>query len=342
MQQSLCFLRIKIFGMNMEDNKKVKKIAEGFRNALGFPQVLSKSGSELLFENDVFTALFRERFGIASDNKEAFNAAFRAVTEGEGNESAKINSVISSALLPLLVFYKLYIPQAGRYICLTINGETVKFTKSFFEVRNKVVGLPSCVDVALVSEDGETILFLESKLTEMFESSTNEKEYGKSYKSLYCGTAIEKALGNGGISVDKEATNLILRSEKPQYLEGIKQTISHLIGLVKGPQNADDQTDYIKVYERAKRLVYSPIIYSTSNLFIEQPDESSRYAALYEKVIGENGAVVLEAIENWIKAKNQNKSDKKIEIHPAVLTYQSFVNENPTWLDEKVKTFYGL
>lgn len=323
----------------MGQKKKVQKIAEEFRSALGFPPVLSTSGSELLFKNDVFTALFRERFGITADNEEAFNAAFIAVTEGEGNEIAKINSVISSALLPLLVFYKLYIPKDGLYVSLTINGETIKFTKSFFEVRNKVIGRPSCVDVALVSEDGKTLLFLESKLTEMFEDSSDKKEYGKSYKPLYCGITIENALENGGIVVDKEATNLILQSKKPQYLEGIKQTISHLIGLVKGPQNADDQKDYIKAFERARRFIYSPIRYDTSNLLIDQPDESSAFVTLYEKVIGENGDVILETIENWVKV---NKSAKKIEINPTVLTYQSFIKDNPSWLDEKVKIFYCL
>lgn len=99
------------------------------------------------------------------------------------------------------------------------------------------------------------MLFLESKLTEMFESSTLEKEYGKSYKPLYRGTAIEEALNMGGIKVDADATNLILRSEKrTQYLEGIKQTISHLIGLVRGPQRTNDQEAYIKAFERAKDL----------------------------------------------------------------------------------------
>lgn len=123
-----------------------------------FPKVLSKSGAELLFDNDLFTALFRERFGVSSENKEAFNAAFQAVTEGVGQEITKINSVVSSALLPLLVLYKLYIPKEGISIILKVGGETKKFTRAFFEVRNKVIGLPSCVDVALVSSDGNTML----------------------------------------------------------------------------------------------------------------------------------------------------------------------------------------
>ncbi len=225
----------------MEKNK-VKIIAETFRTSLGFTKVLSKSGSELLFKSDAFTGLFRERFGIAAENEETFNAAFRAVTEGEGNEITKINSVCSSALLALLVFYKLCCPREGQHIGITLEGKTIIFSKAYFEVKNNVIGRPSCVDVALVSEDENTLLFLESKLKEMFESSKLKEKYGKSYEPLYRGTAIEEALNMGGIKVDSDAKNLILRSEKEtQYLEGIKQTISHLIGLVRGPQTTDDQ-----------------------------------------------------------------------------------------------------
>ena len=161
----------------MSNNDKIKSIATSFRVSLGFPQVLSKTGSELLFDSDLFTALFRERFGITSEYKDAFNAAFRDVTERKGNEITQINSVISSALLPLMVFYKLYSSQKGKAITLKLEGETIRFDRVFFEVRNHVItpNRPSCVDVALVSEDEDTILFLESKLTEMFEDTTDHK-----------------------------------------------------------------------------------------------------------------------------------------------------------------------
>ncbi len=329
----------------MQKSKKVKKIAETFRNALGFEPVRSKSGSELLFGSDSFAALFIERFGITAENKEAFNAAFRDVTEGGGNEITKINSVNSSALLQLLVFYKLYSRKVGQHLSMTIKGETIYFDKAFFEVRNNVIGRPSCVDVALVSNDGGTILFLESKLTEMFEGSTLENEYGKSYKSLYWRTAIEEALKDGGIKVDADATNLILSSEDNlQYLEGIKQTISHLIGLVRGPQGTDDQREYQEAYENAKRLIYSPILYDTRTILNEDYDESSKFAVLYNTVIGKNCTHILETIKIWVMRKGYKceGSNKKIEICPSVLTYQNIMKENPSWLDEKVKTYYGL
>ncbi|MDE6702055.1 MAG: hypothetical protein K2K00_00070 [Muribaculaceae bacterium] len=328
----------------MSNNDKIKSIATSFRVSLGFPQVLSKTGSELLFDSDLFTALFRERFGITSEYKDAFNAAFRDVTEGEGNEITKINSVISSALLPLLVFYKLYRPQKGESITLKIERETIKFNRAFFEVQNHVItpNRPSCVDVALVSEDEDTILFLESKLTEMFEDTTDHKEYGSSYKPLYEKPGIIRALKENGITIKGGSSSLVLLSE-PQYLEGIKQTISHLIGLVRGPVEAKDQIDYISAYRKAKRFIYVPIRYDTSEVLKDQPDESSRFAALYSNVIGSHRNEIIKDIQEWVKNKwPKTNCDKMINIQSSMLTYQELIQDNPNWLDSKVKIYYGL
>ncbi len=325
--------------MTSTKKNKIKKIAEQFRDSLKFPKVSSKSGAELLFDSDLFTALFRERFGVSSEYAEAFNAAFKAVTEGVGKEITKINSVVSSALLPLLVFYKLYTPKDGQSITLEVGGKTMNFTRAFFEVRNKVIGHPSCVDVALVSGDRKTILFLESKLTEMFEDTRTENEYGSSYKDLYKQSGIMDALNSRGITIDKEATNLILRSELPQYLEGIKQSISHLIGLVKGPQDNQDQSEYIKAYnDDAKVLIYATIFYDSTHILHNQAIEYENYHSLYSDVIGAHGDAILVDIKKWAGKSN----GKTIVIEHNPLTYQKLAQENPDWLDDKVKTFYGL
>lgn len=327
----------------MSNNAKINSIAASFRASLKFPQVLSKTGSELLFDSDLFTALFRERFGITSEYKDAFNAAFRDVTEGEGNEITKINSVISSALLPLLVFYKLYHPKKGKVLTLKIEGEKIRFDRAFFEVRNQVINRPSSIDVALVSENEKTILFLESKLTEMFEGTIDHKEYGSSYKPLYEKSGIKKALEENEIIIGDNVSNLSLSSTEPQYLEGIKQTISHLIGLVRGPVNAKDQEEYASAYKKAKRFIYSPIRYDTSGVLKEQSDESSRFAALYSKVVGSNRSEILKDIQEWTKKKwPRTNCDKMIDIRSTMLTYQELIKENPNWLDPKVKLFYGL
>lgn len=320
-------------------NKKVQQIATSFRDALGFPQVTSKSGAELLFDNDLFSALFRERFGIASENKESFNAAFRDVTEGVGGEITKINSVTSSALLPLLFFYKLYHPQEGKSIFLTLDNKKYEFTRAFYEVRNNVVRIPSCVDIALVSHDENIILFLESKLTEFYEDTKEQKEYGSSYKPLYEKNGIKSTLKNSGITIDEDAQNLILLSNnKPVYIEGIKQTISHLIGLVKGPQEAKDQEDYISAYNRAKHLIYSPILYDTTNILGGDSNEYTSFFSLYSNVIGLHGDNIIKDIQEWTKIN----CGKSIEVRQSVLTYQELVKENPNWLDDKVKLFYRL
>lgn len=43
-------------------------------------------------------------------------------------------------------------------------------------------------------------------------------------------------------------------------------------------------------------------------------------------------------LKNWAKKSN----GKKIVIEQSPLTYQKLTQENPDWLDERVKTFYGL
>lgn len=313
-------------------------LVEHFRNSLKFPKVSSKSGADLLFDSDLCTALFRERFGVSSENKEAFNAAFHAVTEGAGNEISKINSVVSSALITLLVFYKLYRPKEGQSLTLEVGGETMSFTRVFFEVRNNVIGHPSCVDVALVSRDGTTILFLESKLKEMFEDTARVKRYGSSYWDLYKQAGIKNAIKCGGITIDKDANSLVLKSEYPQYLEGVKQSISHLIGLVKGPHDTQEQSEYIKVYNEAENLIYTTILYDPTRILGKQSEEYANYYSLYSKVIGDHGNAILGDIQNWAR----KSSGKKIIIEQTPLTYQHLAKENPGWLDIKVKTYYGL
>lgn len=172
----------------------------------------------------------------------------------------------------------------------------------------------------------------------MFEDATTKKKYGSSYKDLYMQSGIRSALNNRRIAIVEEATNLILKSEQPQYLEGIKQSICHLIGLVKGPQDTQDQSEYINAYNHAERLIYTPILYDPTHILSKHDNEYSNYHSLYSDVIGTHGNAILDAIKNWAKKSN----GKKIVIEQRPLTYQKLTQENPDWLDERVKTFYGL
>ena len=124
----------------------------------------------------------------------------------------------------------------------------------------------------------------------------------------------------------------------PQYLEGIKQTISHLIGLVKGPQEAADQSDYITVYKNAHRLIYSPILYDVTPILNNQSSEYTNFKRLYSKVFGDHGYAILEDIHEWCNTTN----NRVIEINPKPITYQDLSQQNPLWIDERVAKYYGL
>ena len=313
----------------------------------------------------------KERFGI--DDKEKFEEAFKVVAYGVGGESTKIHSAVSSSLLSLLFFYKLFYSSDSE---LSITIEGVKYNKAFFEVRNKCVGYPSCVDVALLSEDTEdtTLLFLESKLIEYFRDvrNKNEKEYGISYYTIY--KDVENLLSQYKIGLDKNSKGIILKcnDENEEYLYGIKQSICHLVGLVQGPQKEGKWDEsYLKqhekykdAFENAKKIIYGTILFGPEGLSLEASKERyDSYCNLYTGIIGatkieaNNSKIVeakdskiIDAIFNWKEQKGKICNDKekilkKIEILKTPLTYQDIIKENPDYLSklpEPIKEYYGF
>ncbi len=330
-----------------------KSIAEKLlTNARDFnfdAKIVSKGNVHLLFHENYVSEKYANKFRVQSDMRERFDEAFIQVTNGVGNESSKINSVISSSLLSLLVFYPLF-KNEGKSPCLKIriNHEDILFNKALFEVRNKVIGYPSCIDVVLQSEDKSTLLFLESKFTEPIESLTTERTYGKSYKPLY--DKLSRMLKEGGISIAESKDNLILTSKTPCYIEGIKQSISHLIGLVKGPQDVDSYpynkaySDLYKTaYNQAERLMYATIMFDLNSLetpYSDLSDSTCTYSDLYTSIIGKHGEAILVAIRDKFK---KSTKQEKITVLPIPLTYQDIISSNAEYpLSKVVKSFYNL
>ncbi|MBJ2183496.1 MAG: hypothetical protein JFR38_03180 [Muribaculaceae bacterium] len=312
---------------------------------------LTDSGIPLLFPKDYISEHYRLLFDIPEEEKEIFHNAFRTVSEGVGNEIAKINSVASSSLLCLLAFYRL--TQDGNDYVLKIPNipalEGLSFTKCFFEIRNKVIGKPSCVDIVLVDTNKGVLLFLESKLSEYLETSHKE-EYGKSYIPLYMEETINGILKNYDIFArqnQRGELELLFgeSSSDKAYIEGIKQSISHLIGIYQGPQDQKtdsyDPKNYMYWFERAQKIYYGTIIYSPMS-------EPNKYIELYEGIIGANGSEIMNAIKRCKKdgVKNAFKeyANRKIEVLSEVLTYQSLfsIYENSRLLTPTVKMFYNL
>lgn len=307
----------------------------------------SSSGRRLFFPENMLSEKYRQLFGIGDVS---FDSAFSVVTGGVGNELCKINSITSSSLLSLLVFYPLFNGNAKDPLTLSINGTMITFTKCFFEVRNKVIKLPSCMDVVLQSEDKKKLLFLESKFLE-YEDMTKEATYGKSYYSLYS-EYLSEYLSDyiKGITVDHDNKGMTrLSSETNVYIEGIKQSISHIIGLVRGPKDEtaefytrEYQRSYSEAYVEAETLIYGTILFNPSKFDVDSTPYAD-YSDLYTGIIGKHANEIVERIREWCSKKYRNNNGKKIAILEHPLTYQDDIPATyKDRLPKKIRAFYGF
>lgn len=328
----------------MKESNISKQLAEKMSEKPLFNTFRSRSGSILHFNENYISSLYAERFDI-KENLEQFEKAFQIVTSGVGNEAAKINSLISSSLLSLLIFHKLFENESDEILLkLNLNGKKYTFNKALFEVRNRVIGYPSCVDIVLKGTDG-TLLFLESKFTEYIDDINYSETYGVGYCPLYAD--IRDCLDNAGLTVETSEKALILRSTcSKRYIEGIKQSVSHLIGLVRGPQNVVDGPydesyleEYKTLYKQAPKLIYVTILFDSSRILPEAGDAYTDYVNLYENTIGRNG----DKIVSEIKKRFDPCSTSVIEVLPTPITYQELLNQNISYkenLSDKILNFY--
>lgn len=309
----------------------------------------TKNGSYLLFPEftEITAENYRKLFGI-EDGSEVFDEAFKIVTKGNGNEIDKISSVISSALLPLLVFYPLFLGKKGVHIKLNNVDDLndVVFNKCYFEVKNKVRNSPSCVDVVLQSEDKKTLMFLESKLSEPYRDDDSEYNLPKGYTDLY--KELKDILQCRLMDVKVEDNKVTLHSENGEkiYLEGVKQSISHLIGIVRGPQKQISKgytmeylEEYLDAYKEANRFYYGTILFNPSRLGVSD-DKYSSYSELYTETIGRHGAEIIDKIK---KKYDALKPIAEIVVLDKPLTYQDSIDkEYLKNLPPEIKHFYSL
>lgn len=324
------------------------QLAINLRQKIGFDPY----DNNKFFDPNTLARKYAEIFGIKPND--TWLEAFRIVTAGQGGEINKINSLISSSLLSLLVFHKLFLgsdTNVAIEIQLPINGEKrkVAFNLCLFEVRNKVIKTPSCVDVVLYSEDNHILLFLESKFVE-YHVTTFEEKYGKSYIDLYHNYLNEFLKEN--LELGDRKDKLIIKAKQDKcYIEGIKQTISHLIGLVKGPSVGGRgyypqkyYTEYSKLYHDATELYYGTILYDPSGLKVDDKLYND-YKTLYINTIGKHGFGIVDGIREWCKAISPNEKRKDIVILNTPLTYQSLLKDDPLYknvLPENVIKFYNF
>ena len=196
---------------------------------------------------DVCENRLAELFGIK--HRDLFKEKFSQSCGGRGQELKRIATLHSSALCALLFFY--HVSKENPYR-MEIEGETYTFTCSCFEYQNTVIEgrTPSNIDVVLVGTDSyrkPAVLFLESKFSEYHERTGKQLEIAVAYLDNRYGKVLygEGFLAKMGLDtvVRNGDKSFILCSEKDCYLEGIKQMISHYIGirnLCDKPDKRDD------------------------------------------------------------------------------------------------------
>lgn len=213
-------------------------------------------------KEDVCRTGLEEIFEIA--NPEMFKLKFRQSISGNGQELKRIATVHSSSLCALLFFYN--VSEKNPYI-LKINKKEYVFTYSCFEYQNKVIEgrNPSNMDVVLVGTHKNTglpvIFFVESKFSEYFERTGRQLEVAIEY---LCNTYSEPiyrsdALADMGFHVREQPgnTNFVLQSDDVCYVEGIKQMISHYVGVRNFCDNPgkEDTVIYNAISNGAKVLL---------------------------------------------------------------------------------------
>ncbi len=285
---------------------------------------------------DVFGTIQRI-FGI----NESARGLFEAATSGDGNEKPRILTLHSSSLLAFLCFNDV----ANHPI--TIDG--IVYDEVMFEVKNDVIdaslGKPSNIDVLLMGENRKKLLFLESKFTEylsggkVFLSPDRYKEFydlllyklDLPFKASFDKVNHKPNKSHSEPFVTEEYCLINKNNVRTsEYLGGIKQAFSHLLGIATGP--AKEQTkgneDYTSsLLENADEIKFASIVFNCDN---EKFDD---YKILYESVF-ENSEVILETIKEVLP-----KSEIKLTIVPKLLQYQKVFQDNN--LSDEVRNFYN-
>ena len=251
------------------------------------------------------------------ENPELFRIKFNEAVSGDGDEAKKMTSIKSSSLCALLCFYN--ISKNGRHIVI---GNT-EYTNSYFEVKNQVFNNPSNMDVVLTSDSGE-ILFVECKFSEYLSTSPIE---------------ISAAYEDNEISgkIYRKASKILYKNEegkyesKDSYVGGLKQIISHYVGLLnfKGKGN-----DYMSGYNQAERIrndIHKGTFKKISFIEVVYKLNDSELVKYFDSYHSKSKELIQ-------ILKEQNDGIDFLE----PTSYQKAFESNQSVLDKTVKEFYKL
>lgn len=272
--------------------------------------------------NEIRKSIIEEHFdnickAFGLHNSPEIRELFYAATCGSGNEWMEINQLNSSTLLAFLCFCNV---SEGNEI--EIEGD--KYSKVLFEVKsplpmNKVdkrKTVPSSnMDIVLLNE--QSALFLESKFSEYVKPK--KAEVSSYYNELYT-HLFREGLKFKNFQFQHQTWQGI--NGERAYMEGVKQMISHYLGI----QNCINNPKKWKVADLCgKRIKLGEIVYR----FGEKDDPASKFGH-YSRISSE------------LLSRLKNK-DPQIDVIDKVLPYQEiFSGENASLLTKKTREFYGL
>lgn len=265
---------------------------------------------------------------------------FKAATSGDGDEKSKILTLHSSSLLAFLCFF-----DVSNH---PITIDETQYNEVMFEVKNDVInaslGKPSNIDVLLMGENRKKLLFLESKFTEYLSGGKvflSPERYKKFYDlfseklKLPFKTSFDKVKHKPNKShnepFETEEYCLKTKERTSEYLGGIKQAFSHLLGIATGPANqqaSENEAYKMSLLENAEEIKFASIVFNCDN------GKFKKYDDLYKSVF-ENSDVIKETIKEVL-----DKRELKLTIVPHLLQYQEVFQAN--FLHEKVREFYRV
>lgn len=333
-------------------NKTVESIVLKLANAVPYKNAIIPTRYKRTGNNSTWSKSF-----IAEEEKELealskifdltvttkMRELFKAATSGDGDERSKIVTLHSSSLLAFLCFY-----DVSNH---PITIDKTEYNEVMFEVKNDVInaslGKPSNIDVLLMGENRKKLLFLESKFTEYLSGGKvflSPERYKKFYDllseklKLPFKTSFDKVKHkpNKSHSEPFETEEYCLKTKErtSEYLGGIKQAFSHLLGIATGPANqqaSGNEAYKMSLLENAEEIKFASIVFNCDNCKFE------KYDVLYNSVFKNSDVidVIIETIKEVL-----DKRELKLTIVPHLLQYQEVFQAN--FLHEKVREFYRV
>lgn len=278
-----------------------------------------------------------ELFGIK--NPDLFKEKFAQSISGSGQELKRIATLHSSSLCTLLFFYN--VSEENPYIA-EIKGTKYIFTYSRFEYQNTVIQgrNPSNIDVVLIGRDGSSdtpvVLFLESKFSEYYERTARQLKIASAYlennygKSLYAKASLDKM----GLYIKEYdgQENFILRSEETFYLDGIKQMISHYIGIRNLCNSSHARNDTVaNAISGGARILLGEILFTKGIGKLRISNGKECFEAYREKYL-----ILADELNNQLK---NDGMEGKFTVLDDILSYSQFQDNNYI-LEPQIKRFY--